>query len=78
MRTFRFKILAHTEVDILAKDLNEARKQADIEWHKIFKNGLFGEVEFIKEIKENKDHERYYKKNNINSKQAWKFGLEED
>ena len=52
MRTFRFEILAHTEIDIETKDLNEARKQADVEWHRIFQNGLFGEVEFIKEIKQ--------------------------
>ena len=52
MRTFRFEIFAHTEIDIQAEDLNEARKQADFEWHKIFQNGLFGEVEFIEEIKE--------------------------
>ena len=55
MRTFRFEILAHTEVDIQAEDLNEARKKADIEWHKIFQNGLFGEVEFLKEVKEGRE-----------------------
>ena len=52
MRTFRFKITAYTEIDIQAEDLNEARKQVDIEWHKTFKNGLYGEVEFIKEVTE--------------------------
>lgn len=51
-RTFRFEILAHEEVDIVAEDLNEARKEADRVWHKTFKNGLFGDVEFIKEVKE--------------------------
>jgi len=55
MRTFRFKILAHTKIDIQAEDMNEARKQADIEWHKIFKNGLYGEVTYIKEVKEEKE-----------------------
>lgn len=55
MRTFRFEIVAHTEIDVLAEDLNEARKQADREWHKIFQNGLFGEVEFLKEVKEETD-----------------------
>ena len=52
MRTFRFEITAFTEIDIQADNLNEARKQADREWHETFKNGLFGEVEFIKEVKE--------------------------
>ena len=52
MRKFRFEISAHTEIDILSEDLNEARKQADRAWHKTFKNGLFGGVEFIEEIKE--------------------------
>ena len=55
MRTFRFEISAHTEIDILAEDLNVARRQADVEWHKMFQNGLFGEVEFLKEIKEETD-----------------------
>lgn len=55
MRTFRFEISAYTEIDILAEDLNVARRQADVEWHKMFKNGLFGEVEFLKEIKEETD-----------------------
>ena len=55
MRTFRFEISANTEVDIKAEDLNEARKEADRVWHEIFQNGLFGEVEFIEEIKEKTD-----------------------
>lgn len=54
MRIFRFELVAHTEVDIAAEDLNEARKEADKVWHDIFKNGLFGEVGFIKEIKDEK------------------------
>lgn len=55
MRTFRFVLVGHTEIDVIAEDLNEARKQADIEWHEIFQNGLFGEVEFFKEVKEEID-----------------------
>ena len=51
MRKFRFEIRAYTEIDIVEEDLNEARKQADREWHKIFKNGLYGEVKFIEEVK---------------------------
>lgn len=49
-RTFRFELVGHTEVDIVAEDLNEARKEADRIWHNTFKNGLFGDVEFIKEV----------------------------
>ena len=52
MRTFRFEISAHTKIDIIAEDLNEARKEADRVWHRTFENGLFGDVEFIKEVKE--------------------------
>lgn len=54
MRTFRFEISAFTEIDIHAEDLNEARKLADKEWHEIFQNGLFGNIEFVEEIKEEK------------------------
>ena len=52
MRTFRFCISAHCEVDIEAKDLNEARKEVDRVWHRTFVNGMFGECEFIKEVKD--------------------------
>jgi len=55
VETYRFEISAHTEIDIEAKDLNEARKEADEEWHKTFKNGLFGDAEFIKIVKEETD-----------------------
>lgn len=51
IRTFRFEISAYAEIDIEAKDLNEARKRADEIWYETFKNGLFGDVEFIKEVK---------------------------
>ncbi len=52
MRTFRFEISAYAEIDIKAEDLNEARKEADRIWHSEFKNGMFGDVEFIKEVDE--------------------------
>lgn len=55
MRKFKFELLAHTKIDIQAEDLNKARRQADVEWHKFFKNGLHGEVKFIKEINEEKE-----------------------
>lgn len=57
METYRFEISAFTEIDIKAKDLNEARKRADEIWHETFENGLFGEVDFIKRIKEGNDYE---------------------
>ena len=42
---------AHTEVDIEARSREEADKKAELEWQEMFK-GLFGGVEFIKEVKE--------------------------
>ena len=52
MRKFRFELLAHTKIDIQGEDINEAMKQAFVEWHNIFENGLYGDVRFIKEVKE--------------------------
>ncbi len=54
MRKFKFELLAHTIISIKAEDLNKARRQADVEWHKIFRNGLHGNIKFIKEINEEK------------------------
>ena len=42
---------AHTEIDIEAKSKNEADRKAEAEWQEMFR-GLFGDVEFIKEVRE--------------------------
>ena len=42
---------AHTEIDIEAESKNEADIKAEAEWQEMFR-GLFGGVEFIKEVKE--------------------------
>lgn len=51
MKTYRFNILAYEEIDIKAKDREEAEEIAQAYWDKNFRS-MFGGVEFIEEVEE--------------------------
>lgn len=51
MKTYRFNILAYEEIDIKAKDREEAEEIAQSYWDKNFRS-MFGGVEFIEEVEE--------------------------
>lgn len=51
MKTYRFEIFAHEEIDIKAKDHEDAAKIAQAYWDKNFRS-MFGGVEFIEEVEE--------------------------
>lgn len=50
---YRFEVDAHCEIDVTANSLEEAEEKAEKEWNDMFaKLGLFGGVEFMKEVEE--------------------------
>lgn len=51
MKAYRYCMTAHTEIDIAAENKEKADKKAEAEWQEMFR-GLFGDVEFIKEVEE--------------------------
>lgn len=51
MKIYRFKVVAHEEIDIEAETEKEAEKKAEEYWHKHFRT-MFGGVEFLKEVKD--------------------------
>ena len=51
MKAYRYCMSAHCEIDIKAESKKEADKKAEVERDKNFR-GLFGDVEFIKEVDE--------------------------
>ena len=51
MKTYRYSIYAHQEIDVGAENEEDAYLKAKEEWNRTFgKKGLFGEVEYIKEV----------------------------
>lgn len=51
MKTYRFNITAYEEIDIKAKDQEDAEKIAQAYWDKNFRS-MFGGVEFKEEVKD--------------------------
>lgn len=50
---YRYTLIAHQEIDICANNRADADKKAEQEWVKLFGNkNLFGDVEFIREMKD--------------------------
>ena len=50
-KIYRYTLIAHQEVDVCADNKGDADKKAIQEWGKLFGGkGLFGDVEFIKEV----------------------------
>ena len=52
-KTYRYTISAHQEIDVCASNRADADKKAESIWHSYFGNkSLFGDIEFIKEVKD--------------------------